>query len=275
MNAKKLPADLTARDFLKMLAVVLMIIDHIGYHFYPEMMWFRVLGRLSAPIWLFLVGYANTEEKPLYLWAAAVLVQLSAVISGQYLLPLNILFTILLMRHMRRAFVLSATASPESLRGVFLILIFSTLPSAILFEYGAIAMNFVLIGFFVHHREKIYEVIAPRYIILFTVLTFFVFFLMEGLSLPTLDAAQALALLLGFVWLGGILWTFKSATFPRLTKALPFPLVWLIQIFGRHTLEIYVFHLILFRGICMWLYPDQYGFMDWHWVPGSLVRAFF
>ncbi len=47
---KILPRDLTSYDLLKTLAVILMIIDHVGHHFFPDEMWFRVVGRLCVPI---------------------------------------------------------------------------------------------------------------------------------------------------------------------------------------------------------------------------------
>ena len=62
LKTKTLSSYLTSYDLLKTLALVLMVIDHIGYFFYPEEMWWRVLGRLSVPIWFFLIGYANARD---------------------------------------------------------------------------------------------------------------------------------------------------------------------------------------------------------------------
>ena len=36
--------------WLKMLAVVTMLIDHIGAIFFPGVMWLRAIGRLAFPI---------------------------------------------------------------------------------------------------------------------------------------------------------------------------------------------------------------------------------
>lgn len=43
-------------DYLKVFAIITMIIDHIGYFLYPEIMWLRVIGRLAFPIFFFLIG---------------------------------------------------------------------------------------------------------------------------------------------------------------------------------------------------------------------------
>jgi hypothetical protein len=39
---------------LKWLAVITMTIDHIGLYLYPDMMWFRWVGRISFPLFLWL-----------------------------------------------------------------------------------------------------------------------------------------------------------------------------------------------------------------------------
>lgn len=270
---KILPKEITAHDLIKCLAVLLMISDHIGHHFYPDEMWFRVFGRLCVPIWFFLVGYAKTNERPLYLWSAAVLVTLSAIISGQFILPLNILFSIIILRYYRDGFISSALQSPESMRGIFLILLLSTLPTALLFEYGAIGMLFVIMGYIVRHKEDVMQKFPPKYIYLFLGLTFFSFFILEGIGLPSLSLSQAVVLGIGFLAIGVMLWRFEGKTYPVLTAKLPFAVGWCIRMMGRKTLEIYVIHILLFRAACMILYPEKYDFMGWEWLPASLARG--
>ena len=51
MTAKALPKDLTSYDLLKSFAVILMILDHIGYCFYPAEMWFQALD-IGKSLWL-------------------------------------------------------------------------------------------------------------------------------------------------------------------------------------------------------------------------------
>lgn len=270
---KILPKDLTTQDLLKCLAVLLMVCDHVGHHLYPDEMWFRVFGRLCVPIWFFLVGYADTTAKPLYLWSAALLVQLSAIISGQFLLPLNILFTILIMRHFRNGFARNVIASPESMRGIFLILLFATLPTAVVFEYGSLVMLFVLLGFMARHAQTARENIPQKYIWIFTGLTYLSFFLTQGTAMPSLSLLQALVLFCGLCGVAYILWNINATTYPNLTKRLPFPIVALIQLMGRYSLEIYVLHILLLRAICMWLDPQTYAFMQWGWLPSNMAAG--
>lgn len=54
---------------LKMLALILMVIDHIGLYFEGTPIWFRFLGRASYPLFLFCMvwGYHYTRNRTKYL----------------------------------------------------------------------------------------------------------------------------------------------------------------------------------------------------------------
>lgn len=67
---------------IKTLGLILMIVDHVG-HFFGDSTpsWFRLLGRLSAPLFIFMAaeGYYYTRNKEkrirsLYIWGAITLV---------------------------------------------------------------------------------------------------------------------------------------------------------------------------------------------------------
>ena len=271
---KILPSALTSYDLLKSLALILMITDHVGHHFYHDEMWFRVVGRLSIPIWFFLIGYARTTDVPKRLWIAGVVVTISAIISGQFLLPLNILFTIIIFRLCRQFVVARSFYSADGLRGMYLVLLFSTFPSAILFEYGTSAMLFVLVGYAVRNREDICERVELQYLKIFAGVVFFSFFIIQGIGLPSVSTSQALFMMAGFGAMGLLLWHFKPVEYKNAPRHMAPSIIKVLQFTGRRTLEIYVAHLVLFRGIAMYLYPDKYGFLEWNYVPSSVVSMF-
>ncbi len=62
-------------DYLKILALVSMIIDHIGYFLYPEQIRFRVFWRIAFPIFLLLVGYNGSYKWRWSLWTAWIVLQ--------------------------------------------------------------------------------------------------------------------------------------------------------------------------------------------------------
>lgn len=45
------------QDILKALAIITMIIDHIGMYFFPDTTLLRDIGRIAMPIFCFFVGY--------------------------------------------------------------------------------------------------------------------------------------------------------------------------------------------------------------------------
>lgn len=91
-------------DFLKLIAMVTMLIDHIGYMFFPQHVIFRSVGRLAFPIFAYLlsVGYEKTSSLKNYAWRLLVFGLISQVPYAFFSpglefkpLELNIMFTLL------------------------------------------------------------------------------------------------------------------------------------------------------------------------------------
>lgn len=55
-------------DLLKIIAIISMIIDHIGYVFYPGIVELRIIGRISFPIFAYQIalGYLHTRDLKKY-----------------------------------------------------------------------------------------------------------------------------------------------------------------------------------------------------------------
>lgn len=55
---------------IKLLACLFMLIDHIGYFFFPDQMAWRALGRLSFPLFAFMIanGWYFTHNRKQYFW---------------------------------------------------------------------------------------------------------------------------------------------------------------------------------------------------------------
>lgn len=77
MIAKSLPKKGLDGTTLKLIALILMVVDHIHYFFeFTGMVpiWFTMLGRLSAPLFLFcfVEGFVHTHDRRRYflrIWA--------------------------------------------------------------------------------------------------------------------------------------------------------------------------------------------------------------
>ena len=57
-----------SQEGLKIIACLTMLIDHIGYVFFPKMMFFRLIGRMSFPLFCFLLveGVNHTKNPKQY-----------------------------------------------------------------------------------------------------------------------------------------------------------------------------------------------------------------
>lgn len=102
MNEKKLPLNSL---HLKLLAMLSMLVDHMGYTLFPAAAWMRVVGRPAFPIFCFLIaeGCAHTHDRKRYagrLLLFAVLSELpfNLMCSGRWLSRWyqNVLWTLLL-----------------------------------------------------------------------------------------------------------------------------------------------------------------------------------
>ena len=63
--SKNNPIGLLSNFWIKMIAIVTMTIDHIGFAFFPRLEIFRIIGRLAFPLFAFLIaeGCSYTKNK--------------------------------------------------------------------------------------------------------------------------------------------------------------------------------------------------------------------
>lgn len=66
---------------LKMIAIISMLIDHIGYIFFPDLLYFRAIGRIAFPIFCFLIveGFYHTSSHINYLTRLCIFAVISEI----------------------------------------------------------------------------------------------------------------------------------------------------------------------------------------------------
>lgn len=252
---KTLPADLTTYDFLKFLAVVTMIIDHIGLFFFPEQNEWRAVGRMSMPLWLFLVGYATTREIPAILWAGALILLGSYLIAGNALLPLNILFTIIVARAVLDTLALITFRNLEGFLLGMLAMFLIVIPTAGLFDYGTTALLWALFGYVLRHHLKLGW--GRDKVIGFGILTAIIYMLYQFLFFA-FNSIETLIMIIGVSISSVLLFKFKPMVLPQITDKIPSVLSHILKFTGRKTLYIYVIHIILFLTIAFFMSPERY-----------------
>ncbi len=135
-------------DYLKIIALIAMLIDHIGYYLLPECLWLRVVWRIAFPIFLFLVGFSWSYQWKNKICLTAVLLQIFMFFFYfQYGIgtdKLNILFGIMIAR--------LALWLIEKKNNVTLIILFVLLFIVLHYrlnqyvEYGSLSFFFALRG---------------------------------------------------------------------------------------------------------------------------------
>ncbi|MEM6903571.1 MAG: TraX family protein [Pseudomonadota bacterium] len=227
----------TSTDLIKLLAVITMVVDHLGYFFFPDELWWRAVGRLSAPIWLFMIGYADTRTVPGRLWVGAGILVLLDLIIVDVLTPLNILFTMALIRFALPVIEHRKLLALENYLPFLAIMVVLTPPSWFAIEYGTLAIIFACFGLMI--RRKVSGVLLWVTIIALAIIyagwqrLYFEF-----------DDAQTAFVAIGTASLLIALTLFKRVPLSRLAGM---PIVApILRFTGRYTLEIYVVHIMVF-----------------------------
>jgi hypothetical protein len=254
-----LPRELTSYDFAKCFAVIFMIVDHIGYHFFPEENWWRLLGRFCVPVWFFLIGYAKSRDLGWKLWVGGLILLAANFPAGQFILPLNILFSIIFIRLVLDPVMAHALKGKREFWAVNVMLLFLVLPTQVLAEYGTQGLILAIFGYLVRNKDNIKE--GKTLLAQYTLFATGGFVIMQSLLFGFVSELQFFSLSVGILIVTFMLLLFKPMSYPRLTKALPRPAVWMLQIGGRRTLEIYVLHLLLFKALAV--KAGYFKLFDW------------
>lgn len=81
---------------IKLIAVILMVIDHVGYFLFPDILILRIIGRLSFPLFAFLIvkGYGYTRNKWRYFFRLFIFANIIQTPSFFIEMPFNIFYTL-------------------------------------------------------------------------------------------------------------------------------------------------------------------------------------
>ena len=79
----------TNTNFIKLIAIITMTIDHIGYVIFPDILIFRIIGRIEFPLFVYsmMIGYFRTKDLSKYIVRLLII----GIISQ---LPYSLLFNV-------------------------------------------------------------------------------------------------------------------------------------------------------------------------------------
>ena len=239
-------------DGAKILALGLMVIDHIGYFFFPDIPVFRALGRGAIPLFLFLIGFAPHHRFSYPLLAIALVMGGYNYVLGGQLFPLNILFAILLVRLWLRYTHVPGTAYPAGAAPVltlkrplewYIVIQLFLLPTGFLWQGGAYVFLFALIGLMARHAKRYKQRIRAW----FSGLVFATYTLLEQLAFEFVwtDFCVLLATMGGCLY---VFWLLEQWAEGKRDIALVHPIIDTVGRFlGRYTLYLYALHVLLFQ----------------------------
>jgi len=135
-------------DWLKVAAIILVTIDHFGYFFVDNDRWWSVFGRMAAPSFFFLMGYAQTRKIPVrWIFIGIFLTLLDSSNNDWKWVAPNILLSFVIVR-LARPYVQTLLEKYGWIAfAVVAVALYASLPvAAKLFDYGAEGWLWALFG---------------------------------------------------------------------------------------------------------------------------------
>lgn len=167
--------QLNSYDIAKIIAISTMLIDHLAFFYQPEFQIFRVIGRISFPIFMLLIGHSNNFNNKcslyLYLPICWSMIDVSSIID---LSTVNILPNIIISK-----FILSLVIRNirNNLLWSYLLLLLIHPIVNIYFQYGSFCILLMITGNIIDDDNQQF---VDKLLILIVVLGFYSLF--EGWS---------------------------------------------------------------------------------------------
>lgn len=143
------------QDILRLIAIIVMIIDHVGVFIFPDQVYLRAIGRVAFPLFCFFAGYNFHSKVKFYILFYGIILHLVFyfyIFAGSRP-PLNILLTIFigqvylcLFRQSLQNFWIGY------IHAVILALLFPLVNRYI--EYGSIAIAIMIVGYIARHNPS-------------------------------------------------------------------------------------------------------------------------
>lgn len=229
---------LNSHDLVKFVALLIMTIDHIGAYLLPDELWWRAVGRITFPVWFFLIGYARSTKISTELLWGVVILMASNLWAYYPMFPLNALVSIILCRLVLRLSDRYALAEKHPLT-CWVAFLFFNIPLILLWEYGMIAVMYAFCGRMVQQGLRSHAHKA------FWVLSTFAFLFWQA---HVFDFTEAQMLFVTFGTASVCVWLYHYEQEP-LPLHLPRAADFAVKLLSRYSLQYYVAHRVVFQMV--------------------------
>ncbi|MGX6960697.1 MAG: TraX family protein [Rickettsia endosymbiont of Pentastiridius leporinus] len=238
------------QDLLKTLAIITMLIDHIGLYLYPELTVMRVIGRIAMPIFCFFAGY-NFHDKPkaqIIIWG--VLLHIYTTILFKQFIVTNILISIYLGQWYIYCLRNSLTRFFYSGYCHVIIMVILWYITGNLIDYGTLVIAMMILGFIAKNEPKNLKLCC-----FITIFAIFIHSIIFTLAIP-LDAFtfSNFDLILDIILL---ILTYILMTIKDYEQKISINLKWL----SRNVIYTYCVQIFILQFLCVYKYT--YGFKNW------------
>lgn len=238
------------QDLLKTLAIIAMIIDHMGLYLYPELTIMRIIGRTAMPVFCFFAGY-NFHDKPkTHIIIFGVLLQIYTTVLFKQFITTNILISIYLGQWYIYYFRNSLTRFFYSGYCHVIIMVILWYISWALIDYGTLVIAIMILGF-ISKQEKA-NLKLCCFIAIFASFVHSTLFTL-AISFNEFNFSKTdLILNLTFLTVTYILMIISDYS-----QKIPISLKWI----SRNALYIYCIQIMILQFI--FIYKYTYGFKNW------------
>jgi hypothetical protein len=132
------------QDLLKTIAIIAVILDHLGLYFFPKYQILRAVGRFAMPIFCFFVGYNYKGPRHILAILGAIL---TLMLWGSFnILSLNMLL-VMYIGQWGLYFMDKCDRNAKSNIWIKIIILIALIPiTSEYLEYGSLALAFILVG---------------------------------------------------------------------------------------------------------------------------------
>lgn len=227
--------ELNSYDVIKFIAIIAMIIDHIGYYFIIENAdYWRAIGRLAAPLFFFIAGYVFKYQIRINILFYGIIITLVGFDVG-YGFHLNILIVIASIKWILERW----NPSQEDTLNLVIIFIFLYLGHfwvKDILEYGFLGFAYAFCGRLLAMKTK------PILVTVFLAGTLLIHLFEPIFFNDNIYVAITFSIVAILLYLMMTLFRYKVFSVKPLIKNS-------LLIFSRYSLEIYFWHLYIFEVI--------------------------